>query len=254
MESPARDAAALLLGVEQDGRLLDRLPEACRPGSVADAYAIQDLVIGALGPIGGWKVGMGSPDAEPSCAPVPASRILASGAAFDPARHPGFALEIEFAFRLRRDLPARSTQYGYDEIAASVDFVPLIELIGGRFRDRGALSAFEQLADANGNDAFIVGTPVEAWRGTDFRARRVELAIDGRVVQSALGTHPAGDPLLLVVWQANHAATRSAGLKRGDVVTTGSLQGATPIAAGRHAAGDWGPLGRVEVFFQLASR
>ena len=249
MASPARDAAALLLDATQGGRLLDRLPETCRPASAADAYAIQDLVIAAQGPIGGWKVGMGSPDAEPSCAPVPLTRLLASGVQLDPARHPGLAVEIEFAFRLRCDLPARSEPYRYDEIAASVDFVPLIELVGGRFRDRSALTGFEQLADANGNDAFILGAPVEGWRGTDFVKQRVELAIDGQVVQSALGTHPAGDPLRLVVWQAGHAAARAGGLKRGDIVTTGSLQGATPIAGGSRVTGDWGELGRVEVFF-----
>ena len=249
MGLPARDAAALLLAAGQGGRLLDRLPEACRPANAADAYAIQDLVIEALGPIGGWKVGMASPEAEPSCAPVPLTRILASGVRLDPARHPSLAVEIEFAFRLRYDLPPRSKRYDYDEVAASVDFVPLIELVGGRFRDRGALTSFEQLADANGNDAFIVGAPVENWRGTDFLKQRVELAIDGHVVQSARGTHPAGDPLLLVVWQANHAASRAGGLRQGDVVTTGSLQGATPIAAGSRAAGDWGGLGRTEVFF-----
>jgi hypothetical protein len=41
---------------------------------------MQDATVAALGPIGGWKVGAKSPEAEPVCAPLPASGMLASGA------------------------------------------------------------------------------------------------------------------------------------------------------------------------------
>jgi len=190
---------------------------------------------------------MGSPDAEPSCAPVYHDNILPAGAVLDPAYYHGLALEVEFAFRLRRDLPPRAGGYGYDEVAAAVDFLPLIEVIGSRYRDRTGLSEAELLADANGNGAFILGAPIAEWRELDFRTLRVELAIDGRIVQSACGTHPAGDPVRLVLWQANHTAARCGGLKSGDVVTTGSLQGATAIAAGSRAIGDWGRWGRIEL-------
>ncbi len=247
MSAAARQAAALLVAAYRSGEPIDRLPESCRPADIAAAYAIQDEVTVLRGPIAGWKVGMGSPADLPSCAPVYRDVILASGALLDPRRYHGLALEIEFAFRLRRDLPLRDEAYSYDEVAASVDFLPLIEVIGSRYRDRTALPQAEQLADANGNGAFILGTPVEDWRGLDFRSQRVTLEIDGAVVQSALATHPAGDPVKLVLWQANHAAARCGGLKAGDVVTTGSLQGATAAAGGSHAIGNWGRWGRVTV-------
>ncbi|MEI9982408.1 MAG: fumarylacetoacetate hydrolase family protein [Aliidongia sp.] len=243
----AQEAAALLVAAHRSGNPLDHLPGSCRPATIADAYAIQDEVTRALGPVGGWKVGMGSADAEPSCAPVYRDAILPSGASLDPRRYHGLALEIEFAFRLRHDLPLRAGPYGHEEIVAAIDFLPLIEVIGSRYRDRTALSAAEQLADANGNGALILGTPVEDWRGLDFREQLVTLTIDGELVQSARNTHPAGDPVRLVVWQANHVASRCGGLKSGDIVTTGSLQGATPAAAGVRAFGDWGCWGRVEV-------
>jgi 2-keto-4-pentenoate hydratase len=247
MEFAAREAAALLIEAHHSRRPIDRLPESCRPATLAEAYAIQDEVTRVLGPIGGWKVGMGSPDAEPSCAPVYRDAILAAGALLDPTRYHGLALEVEFAFRLRRDLPPCAGGYTYDEVAAAVDFMPLIEVIGSRYRDRTDLSAAEQLADANGNGALILGAPVADWRDLDFRTERVELAIDGKIVQSACGTHPAGDPVRLVLWQAEHAASRVGGLKAGDIVTTGSLQGATPIAAGSRAVGNWGRWGRIDL-------
>ena len=37
------------------------------------------------------------------------------------------------------------------------------------------------------------------------------------------------------------------GLAAGDIVTTGSLQGATPAAPGTRAVGNWGRWGRVMV-------
>jgi 2-keto-4-pentenoate hydratase len=241
----ARAAAALLVDAHRSRRPIDRLPETLRPAGVADAYAIQDEVSRALGSIGGWKVGMSSPTAEPNCAPVYRAQILAAGAVLDPARYHGLALEIEFAFRLRRDLPPRPGGYDTDEIVEAVDFLPLIEVLGSRYRDRTVVSAFEQLADANANGAFIPGAPIARWRDLDFRTLTVELSIDGTVVQSACGTHPAGDPIRLVVWLADHVARRCGGLKAGDIVTTGSLQGATPIGPGSTAFGDWGIGGRV---------
>jgi 2-keto-4-pentenoate hydratase len=200
-----------------------------------------------LGPVGGWKVGIANSEAEPSCAPVYRDCILGSGAVLPSAQCQALSLEIEFAFLLRRDLPGRSGGYRPDEIAQAVDFVPLIEVIGSRYRDPLGLAPAELLADANGNRTFILGGPVARWRDLDFRTVRVELAIDDRVVQSACGTHPAGDPIRLVVWLADHVAARCGGLKSGEVVTTGSLQGATPIAAGSRAIGTWGSWGRVAV-------
>jgi 2-keto-4-pentenoate hydratase len=155
------------------------------------------------------------------------------------------AVEIEFAFKLRHALPPSTRPYSYNEVAQAVDFVPLIEVLGSRYGNRMAVTAAEQLADANANGAFIVGTPIAEWRGLDFRTLQVDLSIDGQTVQSARGTHPAGDPLLLVVWLADHTAARCGGLKAGEIVTTGSLQGATSVAAGSRVLGDWVGGGQV---------
>ena len=41
-----------------------------------EAYAVQDLVLQSLGPVGGWKVGARGLDGTPTCAPLPAAGIL----------------------------------------------------------------------------------------------------------------------------------------------------------------------------------
>ena len=244
----ASEAAHLLIEAHRSGRPIDRLPEALRPATIADSYAIQDQIMAALGPIGGWKVGTSGPDAEPSCAPVARSVIFESGVTLEAALYHGLALEIEFAFRILRDLPGQD--HGYDEVAAAIEFVPLIEVIASRFRDRTGLGAAEMLADANANGAFVVGAAIADWCSIDFRKVKVELAINGAIVQTALDTHPLGDPARLVQWQANHLAGRTGGLKQGDIVTTGALKGMSPVTAKGRGVGDWGALGRVEVAFR----
>src|SRR5579862_3875676 len=61
MTDHALEAARLLIEAHRTGRPIDRLPEALRPVTIEDAYAIQDHVTAALGAIGGWKVGQGGP-------------------------------------------------------------------------------------------------------------------------------------------------------------------------------------------------
>ncbi len=249
--SSARDAARLLIEAHRTGAPIDRLPESIRPATIADAYAIQDEIMAVLGPIGGWKVGTAGPDAEPSCAPVAASVIHPSGMVLEAQRYHWLGLEIEFAFRVLADLPPRALPYLYEEVAAAIEFVPLIEVIASRFRDRAGFGMAEILADANANGGFVLGAAIKDWRGIDFRTVKVDLAIDGAIVQTALDTHPlGGNPARLVHWQANHLTGRAGGLKRGDIVTTGALKGIAPAKAGNHAVGDWGALGRVEVSFR----
>ena len=61
------------------------IPEAARPQSEADSYAIQDAVMRRLGErAGGWKVGY-SPEGGIFCAPIYASKVHASPASL-PAR------------------------------------------------------------------------------------------------------------------------------------------------------------------------
>ena len=248
MTDHALEAARLLIEAHRTGRPIDRLPEALRPVTIEDAYAIQDHVTAALGAIGAWKVGQGGPTGPISIAPIYADRVHASGVELDPAKLHGAALEIEFAFRMKQDLPARAQPYSYDEVLAAIEgFCPCIEVLGSRFKDRTGFAAAENLADGNANGALVYAGPLADWRTLDFTTQKVELAIDGTVVQSPVGTHPAGDPVKLVVWTANHLATRTGGLKRGDVVTTGSLDGATPVGPGSRGVATYGAFGRVEV-------
>jgi len=238
------EAAALLADAHLTGRRLDRLPDRCRPRTLEEAYAIQDATVRAIGTVGAWKVGRNGENV-PRCAPVPKHLLFESGVTLDAGRFPDAALEIEFAYRVHTALPPRAQDYRIEEIAAAVVLVPLIEVVGTRFLRSGELTPLEKLADLLANAAFVVGQPVTNWRELDLAATTVELQIDGNVVQRVSGHGSSANPLALVTWLANHIGRRAAGLRVGEIVTTGALQGMTPIAAGSRALGilqEWGRL------------
>jgi 2-keto-4-pentenoate hydratase len=86
------------------------------------AFAIQDATLDRIGPLGGWKVGASGPEAEPNCAPLPASGLLATGARLGPEfRLRG--LEVEVALRVGRALAAEDAALPDRELARAFDAV-----------------------------------------------------------------------------------------------------------------------------------
>ncbi len=250
MDAGALDKAAkAIVAAYAMGRSIERLEPELRPVALEDAYAVQDLVLSAKGPAAGWKVGCSPADGLVTCAPLFDFRVFAGGQVPSPRELLGTGVEIEFAFHIGADLPKREHAYDIDDIRVAVDgFCPLVELVGGRFTDRSQLSPMEQLADGFGA-AVIVGERVPVWRQIDFRHLRAELWIDGFCHQVAQDCHPAGNPLRLVTWLANHLAVRpgSGGLRSGDLVTTGGLAGVTPVIGGERIEARYIALGEHEI-------
>ncbi len=241
-------AARLLAEARRSGRPLDSLPRELAPATVADAYAIQDAVAQALGGVAGWKVGAKAPDAEPTCAPLPAVRVFASPKRFTPAELRLRGIEVEIAVRLGRDLPPRDRPYTPDDVAAAVASVhPAIELVESRFVDFRTTDPIAVLADSNSNGAIVHGPPGPARMPVDQTRQPVHLRFGADEVVRAVGGNPAGDVWRLLAWLANHCAARCGGLRTGDLVTTGSCTGMLFAEPGTHVVADLAGLGRVEV-------
>ena len=248
--SPLNAAAELLLAARQTGRPLAALPEEARPGTLADAYAIQDAVASKLGVIGGWKVGAKSAMAEPTCAPLPAPLILRSPQRFASGRFAHQGVEAELAFMLSYDLPSRPQPYRVVDVVEAVATVhPAIEIVDSRFVDLGSVDALSQLADHQSNGALVVGNGVALPHAFESSTQQVTLDIDGERVVESPGSNPAGDVLRLLAWLANHAVARNGGLRRGDLVTTGSWTGMRFVAQGARVEAVFAGIGGVDVEF-----
>jgi len=253
MTDPAiEQAAALLVAARRQRRTLDGLPPALRPRDEAAAFAIQDEVMARLGEhAGGWKVGL-SPGAPPSCAPLFAALVHPSPFEIPAADVPLLGVEAEIAVRLGRDLPPRAAPYGRDDVLAAIDAVcPAIEICDSRLRDFLKASPEDKLADNVGNGAFAYGAPVTDWRGLDLSALRVRLELGGKQLVDKVGGCPSGDPIVAVVWLANHLSGRCGGLKAGQIVTTGSCTGINFAQPGDSAVATFDQLGTVRVGFTV---
>jgi 2-keto-4-pentenoate hydratase len=242
--------AAKLAQARADARRLDPRETAGQVGSVADAYRVQDALAAASDAVRGWKVSAlipeqqrGYPTDRPVAGPLFAPFFHASPASVTLARFVAPLLECEIAFRLGRDLPPREDPYDRADIEDAVEaLVPAIEIADCRLpADAPDLL---KLADDMGNGAFIAGNPVRHWRGIDLRGREVVLSHDGREIARGPCIKILGDPLMGVVGLANAQPLPAGGLKRGQIVTTGTCITPLPMKAGAYVA-DFGVLGRV---------
>lgn len=243
----AEKAASLLLEARRTGKLLESLPEALRPKTAAEVYAIQDLTLAGLGPVGGWKAG-------PPGGEDPAWFNILPAADFhpSPAKVPGVIpfnpeIEVEIALVFGRDLPKRATPYTVEEVTAAVASVnPAIEVIGSRFVKRTSVDMLSGLADLRSNAATIVGPALKDWRGLDFARVAMELSFDGKKVAEVSGGASTGTALGIMTGLVNHATSRNGGMRAGQVVITGAR--ITPVAVPRgtkQIVADVTGLGRV---------
>lgn len=252
-------AAQYLTELRHTGRFGARLPEPSRPATLEDALKIQDRMIRVYGQeVGGYKCSV--PTAERTViAPIFAPTIASSGPYFVRAATPNAGatarIEPEIAFVLGRDLPPRATPYSEAEVRAAVSEVRLVlEVLGCRYIDPTGLPFLETLADCVSNQGLYVGPVVAAGLGaplTEF-ALRIERT-DGaapELLKAQQGRHPDGGPLLPLYWIANFQASRGAGLRAGQIVTTGSYAGMidVPLAAPLRVV--FGDLGSIEVEFR----
>jgi 2-keto-4-pentenoate hydratase len=248
VDTRAAQAASLLLAARSSGVWLESLPETLAPQSMAEAYEIQDSVMGNIGPAGGWKVGARSPDAEPTCAPLARNLIFLEGASLPPALLRLRGVEAEIGFKLAADLPPRTRPYDVEETAAFIQSVhPTLEIVESRYADWKQVAPLSVLADSNSNGALIVGSPIAAQSREGYAALNVSLKFDGIEKCAATGGNPAKDLLRLLAWLANHCADRCGGLRKGQMVTTGSHTGMLFVGAGTQVTGTFTGLGGATV-------
>jgi 2-keto-4-pentenoate hydratase len=153
---------------------------------------------------------------------------------------------------MRSDLPPRAGDaYSLDEVTDAVASAhPVIEIVVSRYIHPDAVPRLDNVADAFINEALIIGPACSNWRALTLPELPLQVEVDGAVVHSARGGHPLGDPLLPLVWLANHLSGLGGGLRRGDYVTTGSCDGIRYIQAGQRVRTQFTGLGNVEVSFQ----
>jgi 2-keto-4-pentenoate hydratase len=246
LTSRIEDAARALIEARRSRRGLAALPEAARPASEAEAYAIQDRVARELGEIRGWKTGAPGPTEPAAFAPI--FDVRTSPVALQGPDWQLFGIEGEIAFRIGRDVAPREKPYTADEVRTMVASVhPAIEVVESRYADFRAQDKLSVLADFTSNGALVIG-PDAGWPSFDMAKPPARILFDGKPAAEASG-NSGGDPLRLLTELVNHAARRTGKIAAGTCVTTGSTTGLIFAKAGTAVVAEFSSWGRVEVRF-----
>lgn len=257
-----KSSAELLFEARTRHARLAELPEAVSPKTPEEAYACQDeLVRKLIQHYGGHGIGY-----KIACTNVTAQRQLnvdgpfygrmMSAFCFDtPARIDASqffmrVVEAEFAFRMGKDLPTRSTPYQRNEVADAVEGVlPGIEIVDSRFDDWTTIGVKSLIADNACHAAWVRGRLVTDWRGLDLAAHTVRLTVNGSLHREGSGRAVLGHPLNALTWVANRLSSHGLGLQAGQYVTTGVTMEVYMGQPGDRIRGDFGSLGVVDLDF-----
>ena len=224
---------------------------------LAEAYQLQDKLREALLARGerlaGWKAAFtnraaqeANALAEPGCAFLLASGVLASGAEVPFARFHGLAVEAEVAFVMRRELagpgvtPARAA-------TAVEGALPALELVD--FRYSGKAVGTDVVAEGVYAAAVVLGGALTPITGLDLALEGLVYEQSGALAATNTAAEVMGNPLNSLAWVANHLGARGLGLRAGDIVMTGSVSKLLRPKAGDTVRATYTRLGSVSVRF-----
>jgi 2-keto-4-pentenoate hydratase len=229
-------AAALLADAWRHGKQLRELPADCRPATLQQGYDLQDSLFAAMGgPLAGWKLGVGSPAAmraggldRPLVGRLLQSRCWRDGETVQLSNGAPVTVEFEIALVLGRDIaPGQAPD---DPMEAVAGVHTAFELVLSRFVDRRAVGWPSFAGDSVGFDAFVLGQAITL-ADIDRVIETVRVEVDG--VEHARGL--AGDdlsyPSVALRYLFDHARERGVTLRRGEIVSAGTVAKPFDVAA-----------------------
>lgn len=230
-----------------EGEVIDDLPPNCRPATVDEARRVHDALVHRLGGHGGWKVGQMQPGREPSCAPLPAHRILHSPARWDFGGSGPLEIEVEVAVLIGQELGGSGPISPQQVVAAIASLHPALEVVSSRLRQRQSLPALTALADLQAHGGLVLGPPTRDWQSLDLAGLAMSLSVDGQPV-AQVATGASQERMLAALgWLAHHARERGKPLRPGQVILTGARILATPVPRPARLLAQVQGLGRVEL-------
>jgi 2-keto-4-pentenoate hydratase len=252
-----RDASDLLLDAWASGVRLAALPDHLRPATRAEGYAIQAEIMRRTDrPLFGWKIAATSTAGQhhirvdgPLAGRLLAERVLEDGATVSLAHSLMRCVEVEFAFRMGRDLPPRDRPWTVPEVMAAVAALhPAIELPDSRYTDFTAVGAPQLIADDACADWFLLGEAApDGWRDLDLAEHPVVAVKNGTDQRRGRGGNALGDPRVALTWLVNELSGLGITLRAGEVVTTGTCLVPVEVEAGDEVQASLGELGGLSV-------
>jgi 2-keto-4-pentenoate hydratase len=257
----ALDAASdLLYRRWMSGQRIPHLPDALRPRTRSEGYAVQARIERRSdAPLFGWKIAATSGPGQahigvdgPLAGRLLAERVAGPGAHLPLGGNAMRVAEAEFAFAMAHTLATRAEPYAPDEVMRAVDALHVaIELPDSRYDDFAAVGAPALIADNACAHWFVLGEPTRVrWQTLDLARAAVVVTNVGKTRTLGSGASVLGDPRLALTWLANELSSIGLELRAGTIVTTGTAVVPVPIGPGDHIHADFGTLGSVSVHLE----
>jgi len=252
------DLAAELLRAQQQCTPLDPLTDRFPDLDVAQAYQIQLAIIRSRLKEGrrvvGKKIGLTSKAmqdllgvGESDYGHLLDDMVVLNGqpVAVDKLLKP--RCEGEIAFLLGRDLAGPGVTVA-DVLAATEAVIPALEIVDSRIRD-WKIKIQDTIADNASSARVVLGDKLTPVHDLDLRLVGMVLMKNGQVVATGAGAAVLGHPAASVAWLANKLLEFDIPLKAGEIILSGSLTAAPPVAAGDYFRADFDRLGSVSAYF-----
>jgi 2-keto-4-pentenoate hydratase len=218
------------------------LPEALKPGSIAEAYRAQEiyhrLAQPVYGPVAGVKVATTTKVMQqlmgithPCGGAIFANTIHSSPARIAKSDFINLRIESEIALELGVALPAARAPWTAASVAPYVaGAMPAYELIEDRNAVYTETSAVSMIVENCWNGGVVIGAPKPV-AARDVVGIAGEQTLNGK----SIGSGKSEDPFATLAWLANLLAERGRDLAAGMVVITGSLIPTFSIEVGDRA-------------------
>ncbi|GAC1406102.1 MAG: fumarylacetoacetate (FAA) hydrolase [Burkholderiaceae bacterium] len=239
------------------GAVIPGLPTDIKPATREEGYAIQArLEERSRSPLYGWKVAATSAAGQahigvdgPIAGRILAERVVPCAGVVPAGPNHMSVAEIEFAFRMGRDLDPRPEGFSVAEVLAAVATLHVaIEIPDSRYEDFAHVGAPQLIADNACAHYFVAAEASTAdWRSIDLIAHRVIGRIEGKIEREGSGGSVLGDPRIALTWLANELSRLGITLQKGHTVTTGTCIPPLAIRSGDLLTADFGSLGTATV-------
>lgn len=250
------EAARLILAAWQANNRIDSLPQECRPATRREGYRVQAEIARLSGQsVSGWKIAATSQAGQkhigvdgPLAGRLLERRVFGSGDSVPMVNSLMRVAEVEFAFRMARDLSPQSSAYTVAEVINAVDTLhPAIEIPDSRYRDFAKVGAAQLIADNACANYFVLGPATDVnWRAINLVEHAASAHINGGLAGEGRGENVLGDPRVALAWLVNELSDLGETLRKGHVVTTGTCLIPVAIHPGDKIVADFGSIGRVE--------
>jgi 2-oxo-3-hexenedioate decarboxylase len=223
---------------------------------VRTAYAVQEAGVRLLAREGerpiGYKLGLTSRAkqaqmgvAEPLYGVLTDAMPLETGEPLRAAEHIQPRVEPEIAFLIGADLAGERVGAA-QVLAATAAVTAAVDVIDSRYAGYSFTLA-DVVADNASAARLLLGAARHPAGAVDLRLVGCLLEHNGGLLATAAGAAALGHPAAAVAWLVRALARRGRGLAAGDLVLSGALTEAVPVAPGDVVVATFDRLGTVEL-------